>query len=201
MTKIKICGLSREEDIICVNALCPEYIGFVFAEKSRRFVTAEKALALRELLDRKITPAGVFVDASPELAARIADRGAIDVIQLHGNEDNAYIAKLRTLTNVPVIKAFRIRSSEDIQAAESSQADYVLLDSGCGTGITFDWSLIGDIKRPYFLAGGLDCDNVADAVKNLSPYAVDVSSSMETDGVKDPQKIKDFIQKVKGSCP
>lgn len=198
MTKIKLCGLSRTCDIEAANELKPEYIGFVFAKKSRRYVSPEKAAELRRVLSSDIRSVGVFVNESPENIAELLNSGIIDVAQLHGNEDDEYIKRLRTLTDKPVIKAFRIDSEKDVADAMSSSADYVLLDSGSGgTGTAFDWELIRNIQRPYFLAGGLDIHNVESAVKDLMPYGVDVSSGIETDGYKDRNKMAAFVGAVR----
>lgn len=199
MTKIKLCGLTRPEDIQAANELKPDYIGFVFAPQSRRYVTPMQAAQLVELLDPEITVVGVFVNETIETISALRECGIIDVAQLHGDEDENYITALRELTDMPVIKAFRIETEEDVAAAEGSSADHVLLDSGCGTGTAFDWSLIETIKRPYFLAGGLDPDNVRGAVETLHPYAVDVSSGIETNGVKDPEKMRKFVDAVRGA--
>lgn len=121
------------------------------------------------------------------------DRGVINVAQLHGSEDDAYIASLRVLTDKPIFRAFKIKSEDDLPAIENCAADLVLLDSGAGTGKTFDWSLVRSVQRPYFLAGGLDPDNIADAIAALHPYGVDVSSGIETDGVKDEVKMAAFV--------
>lgn len=198
MTKIKLCGLSRPEDIMTANELKPEYIGFVFAPKSRRYVSPEKAAELRRLLSPKIKAVGVFVRETPEAVARLLDSGIIDIAQLHGGEDENYIRQLRALTDQPIIKAFRIDTAADISNAEASSADYVLLDSGNGgTGTAFNWALIQNLKRPYFLAGGLSPDNAEHAVKLFKPYAVDVSSGIETDGVKDHIKMAEFVAAVR----
>lgn len=199
MTKIKLCGLSQPQDIQAANELSPDYIGFVFAPKSRRYVPPKRAAELRGLLDPGISAVGVFVRESPETVAALLDCGIIDVAQLHGGEDEDYIAALRELTDRPLIKAFRIDSEQDILAAQNSTADYVLLDSGNGgTGTCFDWSLLQKIKRPYFLAGGLDAGNVAGAVESLHPFAVDVSSGIETGGIKDENKMIEFVRAVRG---
>ena len=200
MTKIKLCGLSRICDIEAANRLKPEYIGFVFLPKSKRYVTYEKAKELKSLLSPDIKVVGVFVDESAEIVARLLNDGTIDIAQLHGGEDEEYISRLRKLTGKPIIKAFRIESEEDIARAEKSSADHILLDSGMGPGKVFDWSLIQSIKRPYFLAGGLDCDNVGEAIKKLRPYAVDVSSGIETNGLKDKEKMAAFVAKVRKEC-
>lgn len=160
MTKIKLCGLSRLCDIETTNKLKPEYIGFVFASKSKRYLTPEKAADLKRLLNPNIKAVGVFVNENPENIACLLNSGIIDMSQLHGNEDDIYIKQLRKLADRPVIKAFHIESTSDMETANRCSADYVLLDSGAGTGTVFDWKLIQDIKRPYFLAGGLGVDNV-----------------------------------------
>lgn len=197
MTKIKLCGLTRPCDIEYVNELLPEYIGFVFAPKSRRYISPEKAEVLREHLDDRITPVGVFVDEKIEVIADLIKRKIIDVVQLHGNESEKYITGLRRVIDCPVIKAFRIESEADIASANQSSADYVLLDSGGGTGKVFDHSLLKDIARPYFLAGGLTPENVETAIKQLAPFAVDASSSLETDGFKDKIKMTAFVNAVR----
>ena len=192
-TKIKLCGLSRECDIMAANELRPEYIGFVFAPKSRRYVSAEKAARLKGLLDRDITAVGVFVNEAPEVIAGLLDSGVIQLAQLHGTENDAYIMALRAMTGKPVIKAFSIRTEADAARAEQSSADFILLDAGAGTGTVFDWRLIQGVKRPYFLAGGLGPENVAQAIEALGPYGVDVSSGIETNGEKDKQKMAAFM--------
>ena len=197
MTRIKICGLSRESDIEYANELMPEFAGFVFAKESKRYIDTEKAARLRYLLDYRIAAVGVFVDDDPLKIADIADRNIIDMIQLHGHEDSDYIRKLRGLTDLPLIQAFVINSPEDILRAENSNADFILLDSGRGTGVAFDHSMINNITRPYFLAGGLDPENVSQAVSKLNPYAVDVSSGVEVNGIKSREKMAEFIQSVR----
>ena len=196
MTKIKLCGLRRECDITYVNELMPDYIGFIFAEKSKRFVSVKEAEKLEKKLDERITPVGVFVDAPMDFIASIVDRGIIRAVQLHGKEDNQYIKELRKKADCTIIKAFRIESEEDVKEAEESVADYVLLDSGSGSGKTFDWSLINNIKRDYFLAGGLTPENVTEAIKTLHPFGVDASSSLETEGYKDKEKMEMFCRNV-----
>lgn len=197
MTKIKLCGLTRPYDIEYVNGLLPEYIGFVFAPKSRRYISAENAERLRIILDSRITPVGVFVDEKIETIADLVKREIIDVVQLHGTESDEYIGSLRKAVDCPIIKAFCIESENDIISAKNSSADYVLLDSGGGTGTIFDHSLIQGITRPYFLAGGLTCENVRGTIDALRPFAVDASSSLETDGVKDKMKMTAFVKAVR----
>ena len=199
MTKIKLCGLSRLCDIEAVNALNPEYIGFIFAAKSKRYISPERAAALKKQLNASVKAVGVFVNEKPEVIAALLQNGTIDIAQLHGSiEDEAYIKQLRGLTDKPIIRAFRIDTEQDVAKAETSSADYVLLDSGSGgTGTVFNWNLIRNINRQFFLAGGLDPDNVELAVKRLKPYAVDVSSGIETDGVKDITKMRQFVRTVR----
>ncbi len=197
MTKIKLCGLSRPCDIEAANEVMPEYIGFIFAPKSKRYVTPEKARELKLLLLPPIQAVGVFVNEKPETVANLLQDGVVDAVQLHGTEDEEYIAQLRRFTDKPIIKAFRMKTSGDIESAEQSTADYILLDSGAGTGTVFDWGLVQHITRPYFLAGGLDVNNVADAVRLFHPYAVDVSSGIETDGLKDKNKMSAFVSAVR----
>jgi len=196
MTKIKFCGLTRLEDIEFVNELTPDYIGFVFFEKSRRRVTVKQAAELKKFLDAKILSVGVFVNEKIENVAEICKRGIIDAVQLHGNEDENYIAELRTLTDKIIIKAFKVTNEEILKRAETCTADYVLLDGGAGDGKTFDWQLLKNFPREYFLAGGLTVENVGNAIKFLNPYAVDVSSGIETGGVKDFEKMRKFIRAV-----
>lgn len=149
MTKIKFCGLTRVEDIEVANELTPEFVGFVFAEKSRRYVSIEQAATLKNILSPKILSVGVFVNADIKFIAEIAERRIIDAIQLHGNEDENYIAALRTLTKKIIIKAFKITSDVDLTRAENSTADYILLDGGAGDGKTFDWHLLKNFYREY----------------------------------------------------
>ena len=198
MTRIKLCGLTRPCDIEAANALLPEYIGFVFAEKSRRRVTDQEAKALRAGLDPAVQAVGVFVREQPERVAALLNEGVIDLAQLHGGEDESYLERLRELTDRPLIQAFRVETEEDLRRAEASTADYILLDHGAGgTGEAFDWSLLRGFERPYFLAGGLGPENAAEAVKALHPFAVDVSSGIETDGVKDRRKMREFVEAVR----
>lgn len=203
MTKVKICGLSRREDIAYVNECQPDFIGFVFYEKSKRAVTLEKALELKGLLDRSIKTVGVFVNAASAFVAELAALGAIDLIQLHGDEDADYCKKLRLLTDAPLIKAVRVRSKESLAGLEKYPVDYFLFDTykaGVygGTGQRFEVELGQDIPKPFFIAGGLDADNVAAVIKKNKPFAVDVSGGVETDGRKDPKKISAFIASVRG---
>ena len=196
MVKIKLCGLTRRCDIEWANELHPDYVGFVFAG-SRRRVTDGQAAQLRKILREDIPAVGVFVDDPIDHVAALVRQGVIQLVQLHGAEDEAYIRELRQAVSVLVIQAFSVRSPEDIQAAGRSSAEFVLLDQGAGgTGQAFDWSLAAALDRPYFLAGGLHPGNAA-AAAELRPYAVDVSSGIETEGVKDRQKMIEFVRRIR----
>lgn len=201
MTKVKFCGLRRPEDIAAANRLQPDYIGFVFAAASRRGISPDTAAALRAQLAPGITAVGVFVDAEPSAVATLLQRGVIDMAQLHGHEDAAYIARLRALSTQPILQAFRIRTESDVQRANASSADWVLLDAGAGQGERFDWQLLSGVTRPYFLAGGLSPDNVADAIAQWHPWAVDVSSGIERDGLKDEMKMIRFMEQIRREEP
>ena len=197
MVKVKICGLTRLCDIDTVNSAMPDYIGFVFAQ-SRRNVSTRQAAELRERLAQEIIPVGVFVDEDIRHVILTARGGIIDAIQLHGLENEDYIKRLKEMTDKPVIKAVSVEKTGDVQKWAHTSADYLLLDSrGGGTGQAFDWSLIDKVTKPYFLAGGLDVNNIANAISQTTPFAVDVSSGVETDGLKDPEKIKEFIRRVR----
>ena len=199
MTKVKLCGLTRPEDVAAANACMPDYVGFVFAPRSRRYVTPRQGAALRARLDPRILAVGVFVQTEPAVVARLLEEGVIHMAQLHGGQDEAYLHDLRELTGKPVIQAFRMDGDGAVQAAQASLADYVLLDQGDGgTGRPFDWALAKGLSRPYFLAGGLNPENAAAAVEALHPYALDVSSGIETDGRKDPKKMAAFVAAVRG---
>lgn len=197
MTKIKLCGMRRICDMEAVNEFSPEYIGFVFAKKSKRYVTPDEAEELRKSLKSGIIPVGVFMNEKIEQIVELLERRIIDAVQLHGNEDEEYIDALRKRCNCEIIKAFRVKNAKDIEAANHSLADYILLDSGGGSGETFDWSVLRRIKRAYFLAGGLTSENVAQAVKSLSPFGVDASSGLETGEFKDKEKMAAFVNAVR----
>ena len=200
MTRIKLCGLTRPCDIEWANALTPDYIGFVFARRSRRYVSPERAKALRDGLYSDISAVGVFVNEAPEVVSALLNDGVIDIAQLHGGEDEDYIQALRALTDRPLIQAFRIDGVRDLKRARASSADHILLDHGAGgTGSAFDWTILKDFDRPCFLAGGLGPDNVAQAVKAIRLFAVDVSSGIETDGVKDVLKMTAFVNAVRNA--
>ena len=197
MTIVKVCGMTRPEDIDAANRLRPDMVGFVFHRPSRRRVTKEEAMGLGSMLDPSIRRVGVFVDEDPLVIADLVGCGAIDTVQLHGVEDGAYIRGLARLVNAPIIKTFIVRDGSDIEAANMCEADMVLLDAGMGSGRTFDWSLLDGMGRDYILSGGLDPGNVSEAVDRYRPFGVDVSSGVETDGRKDPAKIGAFLDAVR----
>lgn len=197
MTKIKLCGLRRACDIEYANELMPEFVGFVFAKKSGRYVGFDEAKKLREKLKSGIIPVGVFVNELTENIEYLVKKNIIDIAQLHGNEDNEYIKKLYNRVRCPIIQAFHIETESDIERANKSVADYVMLDSGGGTGKPFNHLLIRNLKKDFFLAGGLDSENVYDVILKYKPYAVDASSSLETNGVKDKNKMAAFVNAVR----
>ena len=192
--KIKLCGLTRPCDIEAVNELQPDYVGFVFAKKSRRYVSPEKAEELKAILAPGIQAVVVYVNEELEQIVSLLEAGTIDVAQLHGQEGEREIRRLREFTDHLLIQAFRIDTEQDVERANASTADYVLLDSGAGgTGTVFDWDLLQAIRRPYFLAGGLDTENLGTVKAKLNPYGIDVSSGIETDGYKDKEKMTAFV--------
>lgn len=193
--RIKICGLSREEDILYVNEVRPDYAGFVINyPMSHRSISPERLIQLSASLATGIIPVGVFVDEDIDIVASLLNSGAIYAAQLHGAEDDKYISQLRVRApGKEIIKAFKIRSAVDIATAQNSTADMILLDNGYGTGKCFDWSLIGDIERTFILAGGLTLENIPSAIEKFHPYAVDISSGVETENVKDRMKIIEAV--------
>ena len=197
MTKIKLCGLFRPEDIEAANRLKPDYAGFVFAPGSPRQVTPSQASRLRAALDPSIRAVGVFVNEDPETVAQLLAAGIIDLAQLHGRESPSYLRLLMAFSGRPIIQAFRIRGAEDLARANQSAADHLLLDAGAGEGRAFDWTLLHGFRQPYLLAGGLTPETVADAVRTLRPWGVDVSSGIETNGTKDPEKMAAFVAAVR----
>ncbi|MBR0599981.1 phosphoribosylanthranilate isomerase [Sinanaerobacter chloroacetimidivorans] len=202
MTMIKICGLFRQEDIEYVNEGMPDYIGFVFAE-SKRKITREQAEHFRKKLHPNVKAVGVFVKAPMDQVARLLNDRIIDMAQLHGGEDEDYIRELKNLAPFPVIKAVKVEFPSDINAALSTSADYLLLDHGAGgTGTSFNWKLIEDSllptsSIPFFLAGGLSLENIQEAINLVNPYAVDLSSGVETEGKKDKNKILEVVRRVR----
>lgn len=189
--KIKICGLTREIDIDYVNQAKPDYVGFVFAP-SRRQVTIDQAKQLKQKLDSSILSVGVFVDAPINLIMSLVDLGIIDLVQLHGHEEDDYIEELKQKIACPIIKAIRIGAQE----MRHYDVDYYLFDGiAPGSGQKFDWSLLKDMDKPYFLAGGINTDNYQEAMKQHA-YALDCSSGVETDGFKDCDKIMTIVKGV-----
>ena len=207
MVKLKICGMRRAEDIEMANRYKPDYIGFVFAESPRK-VSFEQAKELSELLSDAIVPVGVFVNEHMKLIVDLFKDGIIEMAQLHGDEDEKYIRNLKdksieeTGKQIPVINAIEIKDGADYNDEllkwRDSASDYFILDSGKGSGKTFDWSLIDKesefFNNSIFLAGGLNSENLALAIEEFNPFAVDLSSSVETDGFKDEEKIKEIIE-------
>ena len=197
--KIKICGLMTLEDVAAVNATKPDYAGFVLA-KSRRRISREHARLLRMELDPSIRAVGVFVNELPQIVAGYLEDGIIDIAQLHGQEDETYLRRLRFLTGEPVIQAFSVESAADLEKAEQSSADLILLDHGSGgTGGKFAWELLESVRRHYLLAGGITPDNVEEAVQRHHPFGIDVSSGVETGGKKDAKKIMEIVRRIRNA--
>lgn len=202
MAKIKLCGLYRECDADYANEAMPDYVGFVLLfPKSHRNISAETAEKLKKRLDRRIRSVGVFVNAPFQRCAEYANNGIIDLIQLHGNEDEAYIRSLRARCKAPIIKAVKVVSRSDLRQAEKLPVDFLLLDSGTGTGKPFDHRLLDNlaISLPYFLAGGLSPRNISEVIQKHRPYAVDLSSGIETDGKKDREKMLEAVRAARGA--
>ena len=199
MVKIKICGLKRLEDIEIVNKYKPDYIGFVFAD-SKRKVSHDLAFEMKNNLASNIVSVGVFVDADIDEIVELFDMGVIEIAQLHGLESEDYIRNLKENTNyeLKIINAIEMSDEKDLLEYEDSLSDYLLLDSGKGSGKTFDWSLIRtDLTKDFFLAGGINISNVNSAIEEFNPFAVDLSSSLETDGFKDENKIKEIMEVIR----
>lgn len=199
--KIKLCGMFRDCDIDYANEAKPDYIGFILGfPKSHRNIDAETARRLRSRLYPEIKAVGVFVNSPETTCAEYANCGIIDVIQLHGDEDADFIRRLRELTSAPIIKAAKIRTPEDIGRVQALGADYVLLDNGTGTGEMFDHSLLdgAEIRQPFFLAGGLTPENLRQAAESVRPYCVDLSSGVETDRLKDREKMLEAVRVIRG---
>lgn len=210
MTKIKICGLYERETIWTINEERPDYCGFIINfPKSHRNVSPEQVQALTGCLYPEVCKVGVIVDQPVTFAADLIKMGIVDIVQLHGKEDNEYIKQFRSLLDEAsdimqyrretpygdrIWKAFKIRSVEDIEHANKSLADRVVLDNGYGTGKVFDWNLLKGIQiRDFLLAGGLKPENIPDAIKELSPWGIDISSGVETEKRKDKEKIRAAI--------
>lgn len=206
MTKIKICGLSRREDIESVNMVSPDYIGFIMGfPKSHRNITIERAKTLRAGLKEEIQVVGVFVDAEISMIVDACAQKVIDIIQLHGREDIRYIERLKAVlasveVQAKIIKAIQVKSKEDLTLIKEVPADMILLDAGMGDGKLFSqeqMDLLKSVNRDYFLAGGLNPENVSELLESLHPFGVDVSSGVETEKKKDRKKIRRFVQNVR----
>ena len=198
MVKIKICGLRRLEDVEIVNKYKPDYVGLVFAD-SKRKVSHEIASKMKDNLSSDIISVGVFVDAPQDEILELFNDDVIEIAQLHGMEDEDYINNLKENTNneLKIIKAIEMSEDEDLSKYDNSPADYLLLDSGKGSGKTFDWKLIRtDLKKEFFLAGGINSTNVKKAIEEFDPYAIDLSSSLETNDYKDENKIKEIMEAI-----
>lgn len=194
MKKIKICGLKRSEDVDYVNTYQPDYVGFVFAGKKRK-ITYDQAKELKKDLLSSIQVVGVFVNEDISFVEKLVKEHVIDLVQLHGQEDQKYIQALKEKVDVSIIKAIQIKNEDSFN--EHYDVDYYLYDHGTGgTGESFDWSMLKEVDKPVFLAGGINLLNVDDALKK-NVYALDVSSGVETDGFKDEKKIKKIVRRVR----
>ena len=196
MTKFKICGLMKPEDICYVNEAKPDYIGFILSPGFRRSISRELAAEMKKNLSEDILATGVFVDEEIPFILSFAEDGIIDQIQLHGSETDEYISELKKKTELPVIKAFKAGTVTE-EELKTNPADMYIIDSGKGTGKTFDWSLVPRIYKPWLLAGGITAENAEDAIRRLKPTGLDLSSSVETDGYKDREKIIEITNIVR----
>jgi phosphoribosylanthranilate isomerase len=201
MVKIKICGIRRLEDIEIVNKYLPEYIGFIFVSESKRYITPLEAKKMIEKLDSRIKRVGVFANEDAEMVNDISDACGLDIVQLHGDESPVYCEMIKK----DVWKAIRVKSKESIEIIKNYNVDVFLFDSfkeGIygGTGQKFDWEILKDVSSKYkiILAGGINIDNVKNAIEYVKPFCIDVSSSVETSGYKDEKKIRNIIEKVRG---
>lgn len=215
--RVKLCGMFRMEDVDAVAQAQPDLCGFIVDfPKSHRSITPKQLFRLGEHLleyetagmicnggvcrmPHTIYRVGVFVDYPMDALVGLVRQGSVDLVQLHGSETNAYVEELRERTGVGVIQAFRVRDPSDVQRAEASLADMVLLDNGQGTGRQFDWSLVSAVRRPFMLAGGLGPENVAQAIEEVRPWGVDMSSGVETDKLKDSEKMATAVEVVRAS--
>lgn len=196
MTKIKLCGLMHEKDALAANAAHPDWVGLVF-DQGRHFVSDETAAMIRKALNPSIPAVGVFVNEDPLHIEKLVEHGIIQYVQLHGGESEAYIHALKQAISCPVIRVVSVRTREDVVCASHTEAEYLLLDHGKGgTGKSFDWSIIPHIDKPWFMAGGIGLSNL-EAALAYHPYAVDISSGAETDGKKDPQKMRRLVEMVR----
>ena len=195
--KIKICGLRRIEDIDAVNEAKPDYAGFILSEGFRRSIDLTTMRELKKRLSKEISAVGVFVNEDPDRISKLLLEGIIDLAQLHGNEPEEEVIRIRENARKPVIKYVKAADTAQIEGWLGSRADYLLFDSGTGTGKTFDWSVLGGIERPFFLAGGLSAENLEEAYHRVNPFAADLSSGVETGGWKDRDKILQAVKKVR----
>ena len=208
--KVKMCGISKIETIPAVVEAKPDYMGLVFAPSKRQVTVEQAEILVKELhkqcinhYDTKVVKTvGVFVNETLDNLVTIAKEVNLDAVQLHGDEDEAFIQSLKECTNVEVWKAVQIRSTADAEKWIDSSADMLLFDAyhkaeRGGTGEVFDWSCLDEFERPFMLAGGIDSTNVARAIRTVRPYGIDISSGIETDGVKDDEKIKAFTNIVR----
>ncbi len=198
MTKLKICGLRRSEDIAYVNEFQPDYAGFILSKPFWRHISLYELVKLTKELSDKITPVGVFVNETTETILYFAEY--LDVIQLHGDEDDDFIKSLKEHTDCEIWKAVRPQTPDEIKNACQGCADKLIIDSFSkdsvgGTGMVGNWEIIKntEITKPFFLAGGISADNINEAVKTVKPFGIDVSSSVETDRKKDRVKIKELM--------
>ncbi|MCQ4022750.1 MULTISPECIES: phosphoribosylanthranilate isomerase [unclassified Ruminococcus] len=201
MIRIKICGLKRECDVDFVNEFLPDYIGFIFAN-TKRYISPELAKKLKSRLDRRIKAVGVFVNEDINTVCGIADSGIIDLIQLHGDEDEAYINAVKERTGREIIKAVRVQSTQQVLKAEKLPCDYLLLDvyrkgQYGGIGESFNWGLIPKLSKPFFLAGGLNSGNILSAQNQVQPYCLDLSTGVEENGFKSRDKIEEIIKLIR----
>lgn len=198
-TRIKICGLRRTQDVMMANRYKPDFAGFIIDfPKSHRSVTVEEVIKLGSFLTEEIPIVGVFVNQPVEKVIGLLKDGTIDIAQLHGDESPDYIRQVQDATGLAVIKAFEVKSEADIDKACKSPADYLLLDQGKGGGETFDWHIIKQRPdKPWFLAGGLSAENLEEAIETVHPWGVDISSGVETNGIKDEKKVREVIRIVR----
>ena len=196
-TKIKLCGMFRPEDIGYANEVKPDFVGFVLAEGFRRRILKEQAVEFRKALDAAIPAVGVFVNNSCEEVISYLKEGIIQLAQLHGDETEEDIQYIKAVTGKLVMKAVKVTNRYDVEAWLGSAADYLLFDGGTGSGVAFDWSTLTDIDRDFFLAGGLNAGNLMTAIEKIHPYAVDISSGVETNGVKDFKKMREVVGLVR----
>lgn len=200
MTKVKFCGMRYPADIEKVNLLRPDYAGFVFHPGDPRYVSPEDARKLVDMLDPSIVPIGVFYRADEPYIADCVERSGVRMVQVSGCTDDTLVTQVRTLTEYPVMRVFRISIQEDVSDAESSIADTVMLDVGHRvTGEYFDWSLLKNFGRSFFLTGEFTPENVGSAIVSVRPYAVNVNSGVETDGKKDADRMRRFLDAVRSA--